>query len=307
MPVYNRASLVQETLKSIQDQSYRNWESIVVDDDSTDDTWNVISSFADNDNRIKIFKKPEGILKGPSASRNYGLSKANGDFIHFFDSDDILQLNFYEEIVSSFVSNNVDSVITRIAFFEDSIKNNLRWMTPPLISKNFIVDVLSKQIVSTQNVLWRKNFLESTRILFNENVSAFEDIDFNIRNFVISNKFIVRNDLFVYIRKHKDSLTLSDKNIIKRNLDWLFVLVNLVKFLSDNNFYNVAVSKYAASQSKGLLMNLIREGYMDRHIYNYWLFMNKELMKSFQLFNLFIYNAKILLIASFSFLKKIVE
>ena len=85
IPTYNRVHLIGETIQSVIDQSYTNWELIIIDDGSTDDSENVINEF--NDNRIRYYTIQHcGIL---GKVRNVGLSHSKGDYIAFLDSDEI--------------------------------------------------------------------------------------------------------------------------------------------------------------------------------------------------------------------------
>lgn len=84
MPTYNRAAIIARAIKSVLDQTYSNLELIVVDDASTDNTAQVVSSIADP--RVKYLRLPEN--SGVSAARNAGIKKARGAFIAFLDSDD---------------------------------------------------------------------------------------------------------------------------------------------------------------------------------------------------------------------------
>ncbi|OXA89692.1 glycosyltransferase family 2 protein [Flavobacterium hibernum] len=97
IPSFNRAHLVGETLISVINQTYKNWECIIVDDNSTDETIKVINSFQEKDNRFKLIIKPKAYKQGPSISKNLGLKIAAGDYIQFLDSDDILKENKIEQ------------------------------------------------------------------------------------------------------------------------------------------------------------------------------------------------------------------
>ena len=87
MPAYNCADYIAESIKSVQNQSYRNWELIVADDNSTDDTVDAVRSVAADDNRIHLLETD--INLGPAAARNRAINAAQGDYIAFLDSDDI--------------------------------------------------------------------------------------------------------------------------------------------------------------------------------------------------------------------------
>ncbi|HZF73410.1 MAG TPA: glycosyltransferase family A protein, partial [Gemmatimonadaceae bacterium] len=84
IPCYNRAHIVRETIDSVLAQTYRNFEVILIDDGSTDNTREVVSSY--DDRRIRYFYKANG---GLSAARNSGLDSARGEFVAFLDSDDV--------------------------------------------------------------------------------------------------------------------------------------------------------------------------------------------------------------------------
>lgn len=100
IPVFNRASVVGETLNSLISQSYKNWECIIVDDGSTDKTEVVVDEFVQKDKRFTLAKRPPDRKKGASPCRNLGLDLAQGDFVQFLDSDDLLENTKFEEQIS---------------------------------------------------------------------------------------------------------------------------------------------------------------------------------------------------------------
>ena len=86
-PVFNSEKFLPETIESVLNQTYKNWEHLIIDDSSNDGSWKVIKSFTEKDNRIKAFKLTEN--SGSGVARNYAISKARGKFIAFLDSDDL--------------------------------------------------------------------------------------------------------------------------------------------------------------------------------------------------------------------------
>lgn len=96
IPTYNRAHLIGETLDSVLAQTYINWECIIVDDRSTDDTKEVIDSYLYGDVRFSYFKRPEKYFKGASSCRNYGFEKSQGKYIQWIDDDDMISINKIE-------------------------------------------------------------------------------------------------------------------------------------------------------------------------------------------------------------------
>lgn len=86
IPTFNRASLLKEAINSILCQTFTDWELIIVDNGSTDNTTEIVNEYLKNDKRIRYYKC---IKKGPAAARNFGVSKAQGQYIVFLDDDDI--------------------------------------------------------------------------------------------------------------------------------------------------------------------------------------------------------------------------
>ena len=87
---YNRAPYILETLQSIAQQTYENFECIIVDDGSTDNTSEIVAPIVANDKRFTYILRPETQKKGANHSRNYGFTLSKGDYVKFFDSDDVM-------------------------------------------------------------------------------------------------------------------------------------------------------------------------------------------------------------------------
>src|SRR5690606_5297620 len=88
IPTFNRALLLKRCISSVIDQTYQNWELIVVDDGSTDGTSDLLEMYISSDKRVKYFKRPNNRKKGANSCRNIGIKKSNGQYIAFLDSDD---------------------------------------------------------------------------------------------------------------------------------------------------------------------------------------------------------------------------
>lgn len=119
MPIYNRAHLVLETLESIAAQTYDHWECIIVDDGSTDNTLQVLQDFTKQDSRFKVFSRPKHVTKGPSACRNYAVTHSSGDYIQYFDSDDIMHKEHLSKKLVAIVDH--DAVVCRLKSFRESV------------------------------------------------------------------------------------------------------------------------------------------------------------------------------------------
>jgi glycosyltransferase involved in cell wall biosynthesis len=185
IPTFNREKLIEETFLSIKNQTYKNWECIIVDDHSTDSTIQVINNFIKNDSRFKLYIRPDSKQKGANSCRNFGLEMASGHYLMFFDSDDLLKVNCLENRVSEFEKNkNYDMIIFSMGIFDFQTK-------PQLYEKrkviNYNISDTIKEFVFSNVLPWnvcrpifKLSFIKN-RISFNENIHNFQDDDFNLR------------------------------------------------------------------------------------------------------------------------------
>lgn len=221
IPTYNRAHLLEDTLKSIMFQTYQNWECIVVDDGSTDATESIVRSYSKKDERIKFFKRPQNLKKGANSCRNYGFQLSSGEYINWFDSDDVMLENFIE--------NKVNALTPDIHFI---IGNGYYWYPETNTKKvldlvdtdNLYVDfVMWKLEIITNSVLFKINFLKNKE-LFNPNMKRGQEAELFTRLFFesTSKQFkIIQNADFLY-RQHADSKSTKNKEYNKGYKESLF-------------------------------------------------------------------------------------
>src|SRR6185295_252898 len=88
IPAYNYGHFIAQSIESVQAQTYSNWECIIVDDGSTDDTANVVRKFTEQDERVKFFKQRN---QGLAAARNTGIANSSGEYVQFLDADDLIE------------------------------------------------------------------------------------------------------------------------------------------------------------------------------------------------------------------------
>ncbi|MCR4032751.1 MULTISPECIES: glycosyltransferase family 2 protein [Flavobacterium] len=115
IPTYNTEKFIRSTIESVQNQTYTNWEMILVDDASTDKTVAIIEEFAQKDSRIKLFKLPEN--RGNGFARNAALEKATGKYIAYLDADDLWFREKLEKQIQFLKANNLHFTFS----FYDSI------------------------------------------------------------------------------------------------------------------------------------------------------------------------------------------
>ncbi len=107
IPVYNAEKYITACLESVKNQTYTNIEVLLIDDGSTDNSGKICDEYAANDTRFKVFHKQNG---GVSSARNLGLEKATGDYYHFPDCDDYLELDTYEYLLKIIEEKRCDAV-----------------------------------------------------------------------------------------------------------------------------------------------------------------------------------------------------
>ena len=119
-PAYNSSKFIEETIKSVLNQTYNNWELLITDDFSTDNTIEIIESYAENDSRIKLFKLEKN--SGAAIARNNSILNSKGRFIAFLDSDD-LWIHNKLELQIRFMINNKYS-FSHTSYIEYNLNNN---------------------------------------------------------------------------------------------------------------------------------------------------------------------------------------
>lgn len=218
MPMYNVANFIGKAIESVKQQTYDNWELIIVNDGSTDGSRDQAKAAIGGNPKIKIVDKPNG---GLSDARNFGLSLSSGKYIHFFDSDDNISINFYKEMLSSVEHNNSDIIIggytVDTVSENDSIayyKKSIPFFPPqtPLLLARFI----SSHFNFAWNKLFRRRFLTDHNLTFEKGLSKIEDCEFMSRVITLKPKIVFcettgyhyRNDVRPTLSKTFDESTL---------------------------------------------------------------------------------------------------
>lgn len=116
IPVYNVENYLRECVDSVINQTYKNLEIILVDDGSTDSSGNICDEYAQTDGRIKVVHQKNA---GPSKTRNTGIRNAGGKFIYFLDSDDYIDCDTFEILVSTAETQNADVLFFAAHSFSD--------------------------------------------------------------------------------------------------------------------------------------------------------------------------------------------
>jgi teichuronic acid biosynthesis glycosyltransferase TuaG len=138
-PIYNAEIYLEETLNSILNQSYKNWESILINDNSTDKSLEVANRFVALDSRFKIINKTES--GGAAKARNSGIEIAQGRFIAFLDSDDIWSHNKLEKQIDYMVVNKVGFTYTNYSQFGEVTNPCVNIVAPQKVNYSQLIKV----------------------------------------------------------------------------------------------------------------------------------------------------------------------
>jgi glycosyltransferase involved in cell wall biosynthesis len=243
IPCYNQGNYLNETLESVYNQTYTDWECIIVDDGSTDETNVVSNQWVEKDNRFKYFYKDNN---GVSSARNLGIQKSTGKYFQFIDSDDLLEETKIE-VSLNLLNDNFNSNV---------IVSNFKMVSSDSKTITDAFCKLKKELFTLENFLyqWNKTFSVQVQcgffeaslfdtISFPENLSAQEDWVVWIELFKKNAKFIFIDKPLALYRIHPTSrmMTLGiDDNQIK-------ILDNFREILSSEEYYKF--SKYLLSES----------------------------------------------------------
>ena len=224
IPTFNRAHLIGETLDSITAQTYINWECIIIDDGSTDNTYNLIGECVKKDTRFSYFERPVDKTKGANACRNIGIEKATGDYLIFFDSDDLMTPNHIELKLKALSENDIDYVITKTKFF------NSDWDYIDKYYYQFDKYEITPYNYISQRINWLTYDIGvkaslAKRIRFNENLQSGQEYNYFSKLVLISSKAVFVNEVLTLRRHHENSIrsalkTKSDENLGHFRSNW---------------------------------------------------------------------------------------
>lgn len=255
IPIFNRQDLIEECVQSILAQTENDWEVIIVDDGSTDRTWEVLQKFQSQDKRIRIYKR-EGEPKGANRCRNQGIEKSEGKYLFFLDSDDLLGPSFLftrKKYASLFPD------LDMLAFPEANFKNipTHYYFKQTFIRKQNEDDLMrflqrDSPWLTSGPIL--KKCIFQHRIKFNESLTSGQDWDFFIRLFIYGvtyKKIDISDepDFFHRMDKSYPSITNSNSMAIwfsnkEIGIESLLPLFKEKGYFKSSNPYRRAILEY---------------------------------------------------------------
>lgn len=243
MPVFNAEKYVKLAIESIQAQTFKNWELIIVNDGSNDSSGQVCDDVAKDDRRIKVIHKKN---TGISDTRNILINNSKGEYINFIDSDDYIEENMLEILINKIKAYNAD--ISVCGIIEDKIVNNslVSSKVNKYYPKDFFkIEEMKENIMeygntnllnSLCNKLYKKEIIDNEDIRFDTNLENGEDLIFNLKYMKHINSLVFcEEQLYHYSRRQNDSIT--HKYVDDMYFKGLKIHDALESFFIEMNFY----------------------------------------------------------------------
>jgi glycosyltransferase involved in cell wall biosynthesis len=224
VPVFNVERYIEKCINSILNQSFKDFELILIDDGSIDKSGQICDRHAQNDRRVKVIHK---INEGPAVTRNIGLMIAKGEYIGFVDSDDWIDPNMYLLLYNSCIDNGSDISIIGLR----EVTENGDFLNQYVPNKMTFSEILKRAYPC--NKIFKKELFVNNKLYFAEG-KYYEDLELIPKLFIKSRKLTTVNQITYNYVKRKGSTTASQD---KRILDNLWAYTQLKQFLIDENIY----------------------------------------------------------------------
>lgn len=252
IPIHNGEKYLQRCIDSILNQSYKNIELLVIDDNSTDDTYKVLQKYLKLPN-VRFIKNTDTL--GPAKTRNIGLQNAKSPYILFLDCDDWIDLNCIKKAVQILNNNSsIDIAIWEIktAYYSNQFSIRYQYQYNNILDNKMALSLLSHLYENEYFIspllgckLFKKQLLDKHKILFPDTI--YEDDIFTFLSILYSEKIALITGSYLYYYQHSDSLThhFSERNIT----DFFETFNELYKHIdtSSKKYYYKYLSKSLSS------------------------------------------------------------
>lgn len=291
IPVHNDEKYIAETLNSVLLQTEQNFQLIVVDDHSTDESLSISREFKKRDKRIEVYKNPSA--NGVSVARNFGLLKAQGEYVVFIDGDDLVEPTYISHLMKNIVPTGCN--VIAIHQSEDEVgdyRNNLNRYLGQFKKDNSTYQVPSSQFInlmirfngvvngSVYTKIFNRHLLEEHGINFNTEIAVGEDFLFCI-SYLKYTKCVNFYDEQLYIyRRNANSIMRSKNQENYFNKKWISEVTAMKysksEFKRNSSNYNLLSAREAFAAGvlyKRLLDNdmqtseLLKKSFMKNYFY----------------------------------------
>lgn len=209
VPIYNAEHFLAETIQSVIEQTYLNWELLLIDDGSTDQSSSICADFKSKDVRIQTYYKPNG---GQASARNLGIKKSNGNWIAMLDADDLWHPTKLEKQIAVVNAHpQVEFCYTNTSTFkgtiDNEIANNNGFEYGLYSTGQLFQNIYSHNPISNSSVLVRKVLLEQSGFYDeHEKIRGSEDWDLLLRILKCNSHVFGIDEKLLYYRQHEDGI-----------------------------------------------------------------------------------------------------
>lgn len=285
IPTYNRAHLISETLDSIIAQIYTNWECIIVDDGSTDETEQLINNYIKKETRFQYHKRPSDRLKGANACRNYGFEISKGDYIQWFDSDDLMDKDTLIIKLEYAFDYNADIVIATHTT-EKVIKTPINPKIESFESSSFYINyILGEKPVITNDVFIKRTIIADFR--FDEKLHKAQEYEFFTRLFEQKLRYCFINVPLTLYRESDNSISRQPS---KGNVAQVESLIYLSKTLQNRHKDNLLIVEKAKRQGRKTYKSLMLKRNLKLIFKHFNFFKKAHYKSSFVFLSYMFYN-----------------
>lgn len=227
IPVYNVEKYIDRCIKSVLDQTFKNYELILINDGSKDNSLRMMEHYK-SDKRVRIFDQDN---MGPAKTRNKGIKEAKGKYIMFIDSDDYIDRDYVEKYYSALKEDDYDIVIGGYQKVTDGKVLFKRQLKEGEFSKYMVTGPVSK--------LYKKSFLVKNKIYFLD-TKASEDVYFNILAYSKNPKIKIIDNIGYYYDYNPNSLS----NTLHKGFNEDVDILGLVTEVNYDTFENKELNHY---------------------------------------------------------------
>lgn len=232
IPVYNVEKYLPKCLDSILSWEFKNWEAILIDDGSLDNSGKICDQYAKIENRFHVIHQKNN---GVSTARNIGLDKAGGEWIMFIDADDWVDGNLLFQQVQNYNLKDIQAIL-----FGTSVdyKDTNHIILPE--AKSLKINSDTKKLpyygsLGFWNLLYRRSLIEQLHLRFSTNVKMGEDMEFMMKYHVmVHNVIAITQPIYHYVRR-EGSATLNPQSARRTALDHLLFLRNTLAWAKNYN------------------------------------------------------------------------
>lgn len=292
IPVFNTSETLMRCVDSLRNQTFSDFEAILVNDGSTDNSEQLCKLIVASDSRFSYYSKTNG---GLSSARNYGTKFAIGTFIAFLDSDDYVHIDFCKLLFATASRNNLDLLNFGLCYVKDGLGENRRSALPKdrLILRDELINLIAdssinKVLYFSWSNLYRKSFLIENNLVFDERVLLGEDTVFNLKAHMLSRAtYSISDPLYHYVyntnsltqKKFKDNLLQKFESQFRARMEIhrAWPEINSDRFMRDiarnyveTTFFMLLANLHNSEGDKHLLVKEIRNSELYRFSFQYY-------------------------------------